>query len=270
MPDGMQPYKLPRVSQRLVIVNDTQCNGIQDGDRDIPEFGMQGERKPDIRNTNKKEIWRAPGGLVWADRAEWRNATFIYLPAKVEVWRDWTKVKNSFNSFQDNTVIRWRFPEGTITADLLIRKDGGEEYPFELRIATKKNGEWDRVAYRPYAEPKDMPVGSTERTLTIFKGLDDVVKEDRAIKVWQIPDGAKPQAPFKPSTLQVGGGFYPANYHGNLVACTSCHNRAGESGNYAGVNAPGNDGVISWHPFTMATVNTDRYPQIDTRWATHR
>lgn len=269
LPAGMKFYKVRRVSQKLQEdVNRGMENGIYAGDftGGRLRIGNTIYDYPVITNTNDKPIWSAPGGLFWSDRSEWRNATAAFFPREVEVYRTMTPVKNRFGSYQENSVLRWTFPEGTIFADLLIRVREGREWPFELRIATKEKDKWNRVAHRPFADEADLPPGSKLVNWTV-PALDEKLPT-REYPAWSIPD-VLPAGPFRPSRMVAvseRGGWLPRWYSGNVVACASCHDRAGESGDYAGVNAPGSDGVISWHPFGNDTLNTDAMPVVNEAW----
>jgi hypothetical protein len=262
MPAGMKFYKLRKVSQRLVIVNTTMSNGIYASEyvHETTNLKRQHEVLP---NPFDKDLWATPGGLTWAPKEEWRNAFAAYFPGTIDVTRDWISVKTELGK-QNNTIIRWKFPEGTIFADLLVRRDAGKEFPFELRVRQKKDGEWESTAYRPWGDDDELPPGTAVKNAA-FK-INDAVTETRDAATFRLPEGTMPTKQFKPATRQFHGAFYPKDYWGNLASCVSCHNRAGESGSYASVNAPGNDGNISWHPYSLRTLNTDRPPEFDQRW----
>lgn len=255
--EGMQFYRVPRVSQRLSIIDSVHVNGIYAADYKGPMI--------DTPNPNGKQLWREPGGLHWAPKDQWRNATAAFFPSPVEVYRTSTKVLNSFGYQQDNSVVRWRFPDGTVFADLLIARRDGGEVPFEVRIRRKLNGKWDSEAYRPFDE-SNAPAGTIKKR---FKsaGIHDAV-DALEFDALVLPESTPPHAGrFVRSSVPLAGGFLPRDYAGPVARCASCHNRAGESGAYAGVNAPGNDSVISWQPFTTRTLNSDLPPEIDNRWA---
>lgn len=266
MPEGLKFYRQTRASQRLSIVNEQHVHGLYAADQDLPDLFRGGVN----RNTNKKPIWDAPGGLTWVPRDEWRNATAVAFPpgSKVQVYRTMTQVKNSFGSYQDNARLAWVFPEGTQFFDLLIRRHNGEEWPFELRQRVKVNGQWESTAYRPWSDESELPEGSRRREFAVSSFDDQIPARDSVAHAIQVV--GKAGNVFKPSRLAVtsdkAGGFSPRHYIGNVVSCATCHDRAGESGNYAGVNAPGSDGVLSWRPFSDATLNTDAFPQLDTSW----
>jgi len=266
--EGMRFYKVKRVSQQLSIINSEHVHGIYDAETDVRSI-FSGA----LPNTNKKTIWAAPGGLSWSPRNQWRNATGVMLPGKVQVWRELTKVTNSTGSTQDNARLAWAFPEGTIFCDLLIRTHEGQEWPFELRLREKRNGEWEATAFRPYADESELPAGSRKREYAV-SSIDKKIPA-RDLAAWIVPDPL-PQVGrgFKASRLAMSAGdrddaFVPRHYIGNTTACVNCHSRAGESEGYDGVAAPGSDQAISFHPFKLDTLNTNRFPVIETAWATY-
>ena len=256
MPEGLKFYKHAKVGQRLTIISYPQegiqsqhCHGIFD--------------RGDVLN---KIIWRVPGGLYASPKDQWRNATAVAFPpgADIQVYRNMTKVLNSSGSYQDNARLSWVYPNGTIFADLQIRRHDGREWPFELRLRVKKDDAWESTAFRPYAEESELPAGSRKRTWTL-EALDEKIP-GRKLEAWTIPTGSGEGVKFKPSSLVLASerddNFVPRNYVGAMANCNACHARSGESGDYAGTAAPGSDGVISFLPLSTATLNTDGFPQL--------
>ena len=244
-------YKARRVSQHLSIVNGQHVTA--------PVDATHGADNP-----NAKIIWAAPGGLFWSPREQWRNATAVHLPGPVYVYKTMTQVKNSGGFMQNNAVVRWTFPDGTVFVDLLIRRDGEREWPFEVRVREKRGGKWEATAHRP-----DVPADSV-RWVQPVPALDEHLPA-RTLEMWLLK--SRPVGKFKPTREAYREhpdkpSFLPKHYIGNMVNCNSCHSRSGESGNYSGANAPGADETISWHPF-RTDVDLNRYaePAFDTkRW----
>lgn len=255
LPAGLKFYRLPKMSQHLSIISDTHVN-----------YPTSAVGQPVF----DKLIWSAPGGLAWSDRSEWRNATAALFPTEIICYRTMTRVKNPSGYRQLNAVCRWVFPIGTVFADLQVRKHGGEEWPFELRLREKgTDGEWHAKVYRPWGDEADLPAG-TKRVKWQVPALDEKIAA-KEYEAFIIPDGVRPGDRFKESRLafvsEGSDGFAPRRYSGNVVSCTACHDRAGESGNYSGSNAPGADGVISWHPFAADGKWDRRWPlEIDKRF----
>lgn len=261
-PRGMKFYKLPVVSQRLFILNSTHVYGIYPAT-------FEGQN-----NINLQSPWETPGGLHWSPRRQWRNATAVYLPAPVELYMTTIDIKNSFNSFQKQRRQAWRFPDGTIFADMLVRIQGGKEWAFEIRLREKSGGKWnDDAAYRPIKSAAELPAGSTthEKTWVNFPNLNTFGIGKATYNQHTVPPRtALPTRKFAISHINVTAdddeSFVPRDYMSNMVQCASCHQQAGKPTSYAGTAIRGSDTVLSWHPYTMATVGSNARPEIDRRW----
>lgn len=212
-------------------------------------------------NVNKLGLWRAPGGLSDVDRSQWRNATAVYLPKPVQVR------KGSINMPNAGTlpIWRWSYPDGTLFADMLVRRHNGQEWPFELRIREKVAGKWDDgTVYRPYAGESSLPPGAKKTTWTMRthpgEKLSLLGVDKLQAKAYVLPDDVSPSdwPAFKPSTTVVTGasahGAIPPGFAGNVVRCLACHQNAGQAPGYASV-IRGDDTVLSFHPFEPSSVS---------------
>ena len=264
-PAGAKFYDLPRVSQRLVTVNGVVANGIYDTSyRGFPEAG---------ENINRQLPWKTPAGLHWSPREQWSKATLAYFPPgeSVLVWRETTQVLNSFGSHQPQLRISWAFPPGTLFAEMLIRRHEGKEWAFEIRERVKHGRKWESgTTYRPFASAADLPKGAVYQKMSVPAGkLADFGIGSRDVVTWELPKLTKTYK-LTASRLTASAthdeAFVPKGYMGTFGECVLCHGKAGESTSYGATNIPGSDSILSWHPFTMDTLNSDRHPQLDQRW----
>lgn len=262
-PEGARFYELPKVSQRLSrFENDV--------------FGIYSARFDGYgpfagTNVNRQYPWTTPAGLALSPAEQWRVSRVAHFPTPVRVYRN---VQGVFNGSKDQpqTFIDWSFPDGTVFAEMLIRKHAGMEWPFEIRMRTKQAGKWDDGAtYRPFTEP---PAETTAEAWQLSPGkLSDFGVGWLDVTVHRLPRRSLfvPRwGAFKLSrvalTAQDDDSAVPRNYAGNVTRCMTCHDKAGESTSYGATTIRGNDSILSWHPFTLDTLGSDAPPVLDGRW----
>lgn len=265
-PTGGKFYSLPRVSQRLVkVVNSGIYNSDGNG---IYDANYQG-----ANNINQQYPWTTPAGLAWSPKEQWTKAALASFPPGKEilVWRELTSVPNSLGSRQNEYRLSWRFPTGTVFAEMLIRRHEGKEWAFEIRERVRGKDGWEAgTTYRPYANVSELPLEAGRKDWRVPPGkLEDFGVGWTELTTYALPAKPMPRK-LVPSRLTLTASHdaagVPRGYLGNVMACNQCHSRAGESTSYGSTAIPGADGVISWHPFAMDTLNTDRPPVLDTRW----
>lgn len=258
--EGLRFYDLPGVSQRHVIIN-----GHPGG---IFKTSYGGDT-----NVNRMHPWLTPSGLQYSPVEHWTKLTAAVIPAKVKVFRDGVRV----SSGQELSRLSWSFPDGTSFAEVLIRRDGENEWPFEVRVRSKDDGKWDDgTVYRPWHDPDDLPAGSVKNQWSIPAGklADFGIPRFDPVPVWELPP-AKSKYPrwgtFTRSRLVAtathDAAWVPKDFMGTQAVCMKCHSRAGEATDYGSTGIRGSDTILSWHPFTPDTVNTDDHPKLDLRWA---
>jgi hypothetical protein len=206
----------------------------------------------DITPVDDVDPWRVSGGLHHVDQKEWRNVTGLDLPGKIEYWQEDTDVR----AFSLVPRWRWRFPEGTLAYDVLLRVKDGKEHIFEVRIHEKRDGAWDDgIVYRPKISAKG------ERNKWTWEFSNVGLTASASAYTGKID----PKAEFVPTrTLVIDEGeFTPPKYVGVGMSCNACHSQVGQLYDVPGriyrEARRGDDGRFSWHPFS------DR-GQIDARW----
>ncbi len=269
-PPGTRFYELPRVSQRLSTVNDIDVFGIY-------ADSFDGSGRNLTVNVNRQYPWATPAGLAWSPPEQWRKVSAAYFPGKIRVYRKTVMVPNGIRrpdgsiNQQPQPSIAWEFPDGTVFSELLIRRQGEKEWPFEIGVREKRGGKWDGVVYRPIADTSELPSGSLRATFTIPAGrLSEFRLGDSELAAWKLPAGSRSKSLFRATRLTVTAeddeSFVPKGYMGSVRSCNHCHAQAGGSGTYAGVNLRGSDQAISWQPFLTDTLGTDAAPVLDARW----
>ena len=212
-------------------------------------------------NVNMLPLWRRPGGLNAVPRKHWRNATAVYLPGPLKVWKGDITMPGAGTL----PMWKWEYPDGTIFADLLIRKYGEEEWPFELRLREKKDGKWDDgTAYRPFTGKPDGD--KTEWTIPSLPGenIASLGVDRLRATAWRLRERVDKLkwAVFSPSTTIVTGhddnDSIPPGFAGNPVRCIQCHKHAGTSQAYASV-IRGNDSVFSFQPFEDSSISRNGF-----------
>jgi hypothetical protein len=258
-------YELTKVSQNLFSF-------------DYDVFGIYNHkfRGDGPSAVNDEYPWTTPAGLATSPPDQWRVARVASFPAPVVVFRNRQGVLNGLGSRQPQTFIDWSFPDGTIFAEMLVRKYQGMEWPFEIRMRTKQGGKWDDgVTYRPITSKDQLPKGSEwgDYVLDAGKLKDFGIRSLEVKKVYHLPPRSLALAQwskFKASRLTVTAvdddSAYPRDYRGNVTRCITCHSKAGESTSYGATTIRGNDTILSWHPFTLDTLGQDVPPVLDQRW----
>jgi hypothetical protein len=251
-PETMKFYKLPMAQQRIKILDDRSYYAFHLTDKD-----------------EEKEIWTVSGGLHSSPRSEWGNVTGLAIPKgkKIKIWIGQRAIPRTGQLLDS---LEWEFPTGTVAVDVLIRIKPKQQYVFELRMRTKKQGGWDSIAYRPYEIPKnavkkslysELPNGH----LNALKITDPKV----VYTFWQVKEILPSKLMPNSKLLRDDSGFLPKHYYGPGLSCKACHNRAGDAVDYGVGCVPGKDTVLSWRPNTEATVNNQLIgvnPAIDGRW----
>lgn len=277
-PKGMKFYKLPVVSQDLFILNSQHVWGIWEAGKDTDRATTGGVVSG--TNVNRRKPWESPGGLQWSPKSQWRNVTAVAFGGPVRIYHEPNdKIFNGSN-YQRQERDTWTFADGTIFADMLVRIwPDGKEQVFEIRMRSKgveQPGVWDDgVAFRPYADVNDLPGGTEAKTWKPwFSSLESLgIPEGgkKPITVNHLPAGTPlPPNKFKPSRIMLSAdddeSFVPKEYIGNAMRCVDCHAQAGKPTRYADKAVRGADTILSWHPWTMETVNTNAPPRVDKRW----
>lgn len=265
-PEGMKFYRLPVVSQDLFILNSTHVWGIHAANR----AGIRGGT-----NVNSLSPWEAPGGLQFSPKDQWRNATAVLFGGPVKVYHEPNdKIFNGSN-FQRQERAKWKFADGTIFADMLIRTyPDGTEHAFEIRLREKHDGKWDDgISFRPYASVDDLPEGTEfwPNQWTNFASLNNFGVGKLTFGANHLPPATKlPAGKFTASrvvaTANDDHSFVPKDFQGNMTRCANCHDQAGKPTTYAAKAVRGDDTILSWYPWTLDTLNTNAPPRVDKRW----
>lgn len=272
--EGAKFYELPKLSQRLVgIVGYSPEN----------RYGLFDETYQGAKNVNAQLPWVTPAGLHWTERKQWRKASAAYFPGDIAVWVERVMVENSIRKpgggffTQPQPHVKWSFPDGTVFAEMLIRRlDSGAEQVFEIRTREKRDGKWgDGTTYRPFADSAKLPVGTRQSEMQVPPGkLTDFGFDWADVTVHTLPAGAAVPAKLVPSRLTVAaadtGSALPVGYLGNVRTCADCHKQAGKPTSYGATTIRGSDTVLSWFPFKTQNVNTDAMPVLDERWGIRR
>lgn len=265
-PEGAKFYELPKVSQNLFTLNDADVFGIYG-------YRFRGDGPSAVNN---EYPWTTPAGLATSPKEQWRVARIAYFPAPVRVFRARQGVLNRFGSRQSQTFIDWSFADGTVFAEMLIRRHEGMEWPFEIRQREKQDGKWaDGVTYRPFTDKDQLPAGAVawDYELPPGKLSDFGIGPLTVNNVLHLPKRSlfvPGWTDFRPSrlvfTAQDDDSAVPRNYRGNVTRCITCHGKAGESTSYGATTIRGNDTILSWQPFTTQTLGSDAPPILDGRW----
>ena len=140
LPEGMRFYEKARHNQRAVILNGYDHTTAIPRDRD--DVFANAPTKP---NPNRLFPWAVSGGMHAAEG--WESRAAVALPRGKSI-RYWTE-RIEAGASRPLPVVRWRFPDGTTFADVLLR-DGKV---FELRILEKTRRGWQgHVAYQASKE----------------------------------------------------------------------------------------------------------------------
>lgn len=123
-PAGMQMYRPTQYTQRSVNNDERPQLTPHLLTRDDELFG---------ENPNRVFPYAKPGGLHAAQG--WRSLVGIALPEGQPV-RTWQEYYGVF----PRPYVRWKFPVGTVVADLLVNEANGQ--PFELRTLRKTESGW--------------------------------------------------------------------------------------------------------------------------------
>ncbi len=208
MPEGLRLYKKTQHSQRLVILNG------QDDTR--PVHNQQDDvfaNAPTKPNPNRLFPWATSGGLHNA--TGWQSYAAVALPDDRPILWWWERI--AAGASRPLPRIAWRFPVGTVFADLLVKDDE----LFELRTLTRTESGWvGRVLY----ETADKPAGYT--------------------------DPGKVQLMDSPHLRRIG--FRPTSSD----RCMRCHNHAGGWLEY-GVTLRGSDKIFSFPLLRNGTLTPD-------------
>lgn len=226
-PAGGKFYDLPQAYQHGGGVHSVKYNIAANPD----PFG----------NANREFPWGFPAGTHAA--SGWASYKLLALPpGKKIIW--WTERTQS-----EPLVYQWAYPDGTIFGEMLLVKDKEGYYrAFEVRIAEKTAGQWNRTPYRPIAKIEDLPEGAVKVTKRIaayperaYKtGRDMMVGSPRAtfgadhvdVELWDVgtQDPKKwLSKPFKASRVMYtsDGSITPKGFMGNVTQCSKCHTQAG-------------------------------------------
>jgi hypothetical protein len=260
-PAGLRFYELPIVSQRLVgIVNY----------RPVDRYGIFDEHYRGAENVNAQYPWTTPAGLHASPMDQWRKAAAACFPSPVTVYRETVRVENGIKDkrtgkpfTQPQPHLAWTFPEGTVFAELLVRTyPDGREHAFEIRTRHKEGGRWHGTTYRP-----DVPLIDYHRELVPPGKLKDFGFGPEQVTLSYATKATWRLRPTRQTlTAWDDVSFVPRNYLGNVRDCQHCHEQAGKPTSYGATTIRGGDTVLSWHPFSLETVNTDKMPVLDSRW----
>lgn len=127
-PEGMKAYKPTELSQRIAITNNRESHAWYPKDKDDVWSNA-----PVAVNPNRIFPWAVPGGLHKS--VGWNHTTGIYLPSQPKVWSEKLPIKNGGKI----TGLKWEYPDGTVTADMLTHLGK----VFELRVRSKVDGKWE-------------------------------------------------------------------------------------------------------------------------------
>ena len=112
-------------------------------------------QSPAINPNRSVDDWRVPGGLAHVPNNLWKSYTAVSLPdqARIDSFRADTPVSNAPRGALPKEM--WRWPVGTIFADMLINAKTGEL--FELRMRAKEKDGWHSMV--PRKNPEARPMG---------------------------------------------------------------------------------------------------------------
>jgi hypothetical protein len=211
-------------------------------------------RFTDITPIEDVHPWRSSGGMHHIDEKEWRNVTGLDLPGKIDYWQEDTDVR----AFSLVPKWRWRFPEGTLAYDVLLRVKDGKEHIFEVRIHEKRANGWDEgTIYRPKVN-----LDKAERHTWKWE-FSEFGLSGNAVSYTTKIDRKAAFAPTRTLILD-DGDFTPPGYAGVGMSCNACHSRVGELYDVPGriyrEARRGDDGRFSWHPFSDSGTIDERWP----------
>lgn len=262
-PEGSKFFSLPRVSQRLVVIDG------QD------RFGVYDDTLGGSNNVNRVMPWDTPAGLGSSPKDQWRTAKAAFFPGTIRVRTQNISVPNSPVG-RTQASIAWTFPDGTIFSEMLVRKYRGLEWPFEIRQRRKVDGRWDDgITFRPWANAENLPSGSVRREFTVFaNGLRAFGLGNADLTAYKLP----PRSLLMPTwdrltssrltvTATDDHSALPREFFGTTRRCAHCHEHAGKPVNYGVAALRGSDTIFSWAPYIIdGTLNSDATPRLDGRW----
>lgn len=132
--------EIGRIYQQDEKVVDAFYNISAFGPRGYAYLRGEGPLEPH-GNANIEFPWGTPAGL---HRSKIKKYGVLALPSSIEYWKE-PVFRPVHPQYTNN--YRWRYPEGTIVAEVLIHPETGK--PFDLRTRTKVSGKWQPNAYRP-------------------------------------------------------------------------------------------------------------------------
>jgi hypothetical protein len=242
-------YKLRQVFQAIY--------GLDSGQ------GVRPQRDISPVDDNKAEHpWKVSGGMHFVDSKEWRNATALDLgEGKIETWLQ--EVDAGAHVLVPKRF--WRFPQGTLAYDVLIRKwPLGEEKVFEVRVHERLKDGWGNAkTFRPDVEAK----GEAKHwqwqfnpTLVFANLTESRVNIKAEVNVIHVPPILGDVKFVDRREVLNDSYLIPKDYAGAGTSCTSCHskNLAGQRTGY-GTAVRGGDGRFTWHPW-------DEQGNLDQRW----
>ena len=251
--DTAKFYKLPQVFQAMDAV------------------GAQGEvprtRLLFVDNDVVEHPWKVSGGMHFVDTRHWRNATALDLgDKKIETWHEQVDAGAPVRTWKRF----WKFPEGALAYDVLIRKwPLDEERVFEVRIHERLKDGWGNArTFRP-----DVPAVGEKKPWTwefnptlVFANLTEsrVNIKARAEVTHVEPILRAAKFVDRKEVLNDDGYLIPPDYAGAGASCAACHskNLVGQRTGY-GTSIRGGDGRFTWHPWDTNGNLDRRWPLVD-------
>jgi len=234
--DTARVYKLPQMFQsRYSIVNQGPVLEV------LP-----------VDDRKAEHPWKLSGGMHFVPTDQWRNITALDLGGKkILTWRE------DQDAGAPVLVPKrlWKFPEGTLAYDILIRRwPLDEERVFEVRIHERLRDGWGNArTFRP-----DVPAQGARKswswefnpTLVFANLTESRVSIKAQAEVVHVEPIIKPVKFVDRKEVLNDDYLIPKDYAGAGASCTACHSRnlVGQRTGY-GTAVRGGDGRFTWHPW---------------------
>lgn len=131
----------------------------------------------EIRATGREQVkgatpdrWTVPGGMIGVHG--WRSDLYKELPTPPLTRQALLPVVNSFGNIQHELGWTRTYADGSVFADVLSNDNGKV---FEVRVAEKRDGQWDR--YVAYSDAMARPAGYVSLRTKDCRGCHEDAKE---------------------------------------------------------------------------------------------
>lgn len=223
-----------------------------------PKYNISAVSGEPFGNANMEFPWKVTAGMDDAERAMAFPLISIPDGKKIKWWKE--------RSYGGGASYRWRYPDGTVVAEmLLVKGDDETDRCFEVRVRTRGPQGWEPKVFRPF-ERKNMLPWEKQRSMSVNR---HTVVAERWLPVIAKVDLKWLDLPFKESRVQVTsdvhGNIVPKGYKGNITNCMTCHGTVGmharefeASRDWYG-EVRGGDTIFSFHIFDESCISTNGY-----------